>query len=79
MELCESPAPPIERRGVERIARERLSLAEYLTLYRNVGEPLRWDQRLQMPEAELGALLDGGSLGIYVLRNLQDHALGFCE
>jgi hypothetical protein len=32
-----------------------------------------------MPEAELGALLDGGLLGIYVLRNLQDHALGFCE
>jgi GNAT superfamily N-acetyltransferase len=79
MELRESPAPPIERRGVERIARERLSLTEYLTLYRNVGEPLRWDQRLRMPEAELGALLDGGLLSIYVLRNLQDHALGFCE
>jgi len=79
MELHESPAPPIERCGVERIARERLSLSDYLMLYRNVGEPLRWDQRLQMPEAELRALLDGDLLSIYVLRNLQGHALGFCE
>ena len=79
MELRESPAPPIERSGVERIARERLSLSDYLPLYRNVGGPLRWDQRLQMPEAELRALLDGGLLSIYVLRNLQGHALGFCE
>ena len=79
LELRESPASPIGRCGVERIGRECLSLSEYLTLYRNVGESLRWDQRLQMPEAELRALLDGGLLSIYVLRNLQDHALGFCE
>jgi GNAT superfamily N-acetyltransferase len=32
-----------------------------------------------MPDAELTALLDGGSLNIYVLRNGQDRALGFCE
>jgi GNAT superfamily N-acetyltransferase len=79
MEIRESPAAPIERCGVERIARERLCLSDYLTLYRNVGGPLRWDQRLQMREAELTALLDGGLLSIYVLRNLQGNALGFCE
>jgi len=79
MELLESPAPAIERCGVERIAREHLSLSDYLTLYRNVGESLRWDQRLRMPEAELRALLDGGLLSIYVLRDSRDLALGFCE
>jgi GNAT superfamily N-acetyltransferase len=79
MELRESPPPPIERCGVERIALERPSLDEYLSLYRSVGAPLRWDQRLQMPESELRELLGGGLLSIYVLRNLQGHALGFCE
>lgn len=79
MELRESPKPPSERRGVEHIALERLSIHEYLALYRSVGEPLRWDQRLQMPETDLSALLAGGLLSIYVLRDLQGHALGICE
>ena len=79
MELRESPTLPFERSSTERIALERLSLDEYLTLYRNVGEPLRWDQRLQMPAAELRELLEGRLLRIYVLRNLHGHALGFCE
>jgi ribosomal protein S18 acetylase RimI-like enzyme len=73
------PLLPNPRSGLERIAREHLSLSEYLGLYRSVGESLRWDQRLLMPEEELRALLDGDSLCIYVLRNSQDHALGFCE
>jgi len=32
-----------------------------------------------MPEAELVALLKGGSLKIHVLRDGQERALGFCE
>ena len=73
--------PPLRtpRSGLDRVARERLSIREYLGLYRSVGESLRWDQRLSMPEAELRALLDGDSLRIYVLRNFHDQALGFCE
>jgi GNAT superfamily N-acetyltransferase len=73
--------PPLRtpRSGPERIAHEHLSLGEYLGIYRSVGEALRWDQRLLMPEEELRALLDGNSLCVYVLRNPQDHALGFCE
>jgi hypothetical protein len=35
----------------ERIAREGLNRATYLDLYRRVGKPLRWEQRLLMPEA----------------------------
>jgi ribosomal protein S18 acetylase RimI-like enzyme len=78
MELLESPALP-ERCADERIAREQLSLSEYLHLYRRVGEPLRWDQRLKMPAAQLEGLLEDGSLCIFVLRDSHQHALGFCE
>jgi ribosomal protein S18 acetylase RimI-like enzyme len=79
MELCEAPAPTGLRVGPERITRERLNRATYLDLYKRVGEPLRWDQRLQIPDADLVALLEGGSLNIYVMRNEQNQALGFCE
>jgi GNAT superfamily N-acetyltransferase len=79
MELREPPSPAAQRTGPERIEREHLSLGEYLTLYRKVGEPLRWDQRLLMPEAELRALLEGNALDIYVLRNAPGRALGLCE
>jgi hypothetical protein len=75
MELRESPPPQARRGGLERIACERLSPAEYLLLYRAVGEPLRWNQRSKMSETELAALLDGDSLNIYVLRDGEGRAL----
>ena len=79
MELCEAPVPTGPRPGPEHIALEQLDRTTYLDLYRRVGEPLRWDQRLQLPGAELVVLLEGGSLNIYVLRNGRELALGFCE
>lgn len=79
MELCEAPVPTGLRAGPERIARERLNRTTYLDLYKKVGGPVRWDQRVRMPDAELVALLEGESLNIYVLRTEQDRALGFCE
>jgi GNAT superfamily N-acetyltransferase len=79
MEARQPPPPPAPRSGPERIAREHPSLDEYLTLYRNVGEPLRWDQRLLMPEEELRSLLNGGSLRIHLMRNAQGGAIGLCE
>jgi ribosomal protein S18 acetylase RimI-like enzyme len=79
MELCGAPVPTGLRVGPERIARERLDRPTYLDLYKRVGEPLRWDQRLQTPESELVALLEGDSLNIYVMRNGQNQALGLCE
>jgi GNAT superfamily N-acetyltransferase len=78
-------APPAAAQGdrlsvrAEQIAREQLNRETYLHLYRRVGEPLRWDQRLRMPEGELAALLAGGSLDISVLRDARAEALGFCE
>lgn len=73
-----APPPPLYW-GSERIALERLTRSTYLALYRRVGAPLRWDQRLKMPAAELDALLAGESLHLYVLRDLGGEALGFCE
>jgi GNAT superfamily N-acetyltransferase len=79
LELCEAPQVPTQRCGPERIARERLALQTYLALYRSVGEPLRWDQRLLMSKSQLAAMLDRGSLDIYVLRDQDGCPLGFCE
>ena len=79
MESRLPPPPPTARSGLERIALEKLSLSDYLGIYRNVGESLRWDQRLLMPVDELRALLEGDAVRIYLLRNCKDQALGFCE
>jgi ribosomal protein S18 acetylase RimI-like enzyme len=79
LELREAPASPAGSVGPERIALEKPARPEYLALYRRVGESLRWDQRLLMPEAELEALLQGAALHIYVLRDEAGAALGFCE
>jgi GNAT superfamily N-acetyltransferase len=65
--------------GSERVVLERLSLTAYLTLYRRVGAPLRWDQRSSMPSQELASLLAGDALHIYVLRDLHSEAIGLCE
>jgi GNAT superfamily N-acetyltransferase len=79
LEQTEPVSPPPLHFGSERVALERPARPDYLTLYRGVGEPLKWDQRLSMPEKELDSLLAGGSLRIYVLRDAQGGALGLCE
>ncbi|MGB6306955.1 MAG: GNAT family N-acetyltransferase [Steroidobacteraceae bacterium] len=79
MELLNAPTPARSRFGPERVAAEQLGLEPYLALYRRVGEPLRWDQRLRMPRSQLRLLLESGELAIYVLRNSQGDALGLCE
>jgi ribosomal protein S18 acetylase RimI-like enzyme len=73
-----APPPPLHW-GSERVTVERLQRQSYLSLYSRVGEPLGWDQRLRMPDQELESLLGGGFLRIYVLRDMQGEALGFCE
>ena len=76
LELRCAPASFASRRATERVTEEKLSREEYLTLYRRVGSPLRWDQRLHMPVEELTALLQS-SPRIYVLRDSANDALGF--
>jgi GNAT superfamily N-acetyltransferase len=79
LEQSEPAQPPALYWGSERVVLERMARQAYLALYRRVGEPLCWDQRLSMPEAELDALLDAESMHIYVLRDADGDALGFCE
>jgi GNAT superfamily N-acetyltransferase len=79
LELCEAPALMQGYSGAERIGLETLPRAAYLSLYSRVGAPLRWDLRLLMPVAPLDALLAEKSLHIYVVRNEDGAACGFCE
>ena len=77
LELTQAPAAIPQHSGTEQIHLETLGLEPYLDLYRRVGEPLRWDQRLNMPRAVLAALLQ--SERIYVLRDAAGNAHGLCE
>ena len=79
MRLTEAPSAPHPHPGAESIALERMTLVAYLALYNRVGGPLRWDQRLRMPEAALEILLSDNRLRVYVLRDSDHAALGFCE
>ncbi|TPI49947.1 GNAT family N-acetyltransferase [Mesorhizobium sp. B2-9-1] len=67
-----SPSP------VAVVARERPDLSGYLDLYRAVGGPVQWDQRLRMSEADLEKLLADDATHIHVLR-VAGEAAGFCE
>ena len=60
------------------VSRETLDLSSYISLYRAVGEPVQWDQRLRMPREELETLLADASTHIHVLR-VGGEAAGFCE
>jgi GNAT superfamily N-acetyltransferase len=79
LELTQEPAPVPVPLGQERISKEIMAVDEYLELYRRVGEPLRWDQRLKMPVAELQRLLRSAASQLYVLKGASGEALGFCE
>ena len=79
LELTQTPAAIPEHVGNERVGLEALTLEQYLEIYRRVGEPLRWDQRLNMPREELAALLQAQRSRIYVLRDAAGSAQGFCE
>lgn len=78
MEMRSAPGPVAPREGTKTVTQEQLSLEGYLDLYKKVGAPVSWDQRLNMPAQELIALLQS-SLRIYVLRDATQRALGFCE
>ncbi len=79
LELTQMPAPIPVRRGGDRVAVEKLGVDEYLALYESVGRPLRWDQRLKMPRAELERLLQSARSQVCVLRDATGRALGLCE
>ncbi|WP_457581501.1 GNAT family N-acetyltransferase [Ensifer canadensis] len=67
--------PPVENAT---FTFERLAAEEFLSLYRAVGKPLRWDQRLRMLADELDAFLRSPSTALYLLR-VEGRAVGLCE
>jgi ribosomal protein S18 acetylase RimI-like enzyme len=79
LELTRPPAPPDDLFHAERIAAEKLSIDEYLSLYKLVGQPVRWDQRLKVPRTELATLLASRRSQIYVLRDPLTQPIGLCE
>ena len=60
------------------VARETLDMTDYLGLYRIVGGPVQWDQRLRLPAGDLARLLASPSTHIHVLR-VDGEAAGLCE
>lgn len=76
--------PPTDRAALPppcanlEVRAERLSVGSYLSLYRAIGEPLTWDQRLRMPQDELALLLSAPSAITLVLREEQ-RPVGLCE
>jgi GNAT superfamily N-acetyltransferase len=60
------------------VVRETLDITGYISLYRAIGEPVQWDQRLRMPAGDLERLLASPSTHIHVLR-VDGQAAGLCE
>lgn len=60
------------------VEQARMGRDAYLALYRRVGEPFQWDQRLRMEPGALDQHLAYPSTHIYTLRN-GDEAAGLCE
>ncbi len=63
----EQPLPVASIKGVS-IARERVGVDDYLWLYRSVGGPQRWDQRLKLDQRALRQLIERHDNDIHVLR-----------
>lgn len=80
MEMTEQPGgePFAAPLAATRIEREHPSLSDYLALYRAVGEPLNWDQRLRMPGNALQTLLSYEGTHVHILR-VDGKAVGLCE
>lgn len=74
-----NPAPArVKPAAGASVALERLDSASYISLYRAVGEPVQWDQRLRMAADDLERLLALPSTHIHVLR-VEGVAAGLCE
>jgi GNAT superfamily N-acetyltransferase len=77
-------APPAEHAalamppGELQVEAERLSVEDYLALYRAIGGPFDWDQRLRMPRAALADALMAEATRTFVLREA-GRPVGLCE
>src|SRR5579863_3407370 len=80
LEMTAPPAEPalVAPENALAIARETVDRAAYLDLYRAVGGPFQWDQRLRMPTSELDRILRDPATHLFVFRR-NGEAIGLCE
>lgn len=80
MEMTTRPAraPLSNPLADARIERETLAPADYLDIWRSVGEPLLWDGRLAMSPQALHVFLTAPTTHLYILRR-NDSPIGLCE
>jgi ribosomal protein S18 acetylase RimI-like enzyme len=57
---------------------ERLNVTDYLRLYRIIGEPVQWDDRLRMPPEALTHFLADTTVYFFILY-VGSSRLGLCE
>lgn len=60
------------------LRQERMSVPDYLALYRTIGTPLGWDSRLNMTREDLALFLSAASTETFVLRE-EGRPIGLCE
>ena len=80
MEITAPPrgAPRSSHFADARIERETLAPADYLDIWRSVGDPLLWDGRLGMSPKALHAFLTAPTTRLYIVR-CKDSPIGLCE
>lgn len=57
---------------------ERLNITDYLHLYRIIGEPVQWDDRLRMPPKALTRFLADTASYFFILY-VSNNRVGLCE
>ena len=78
LEMLEKPILPAMDSGLSLARWEKPPVAEYLALFRSVGEPWLWTSRLLMGEDEVRAIIHGSGIDLYVVRD-GDAVVGFIE
>jgi ribosomal protein S18 acetylase RimI-like enzyme len=80
LELAHLPVrdPLVAPAGDVTVASERPAYDQYMRLWCSVGDPLDWDGRLTVSQADVEAILRSPSAEIFIVR-LQGNAVGLCE
>ncbi|MBY0357313.1 MAG: GNAT family N-acetyltransferase [Candidatus Obscuribacterales bacterium] len=79
-EMTEAPSfkPVANPNALAAVKEEFLSTTDYLELYRAIGEPVKWDQRLRLELSELESILNSEHTNHFVLR-FSGQSVGLCE
>ena len=78
LEMLEKPVLPAMDSGLSLAKWDKPPVAEYLALFRSVGEPWLWTSRLLIGEDGVRAIIHGSGIDLYVVRD-GDAVVGFIE